>query len=385
VIDVPKVKEGGATISLAKGVFYNPEMHFCRDASSLAAGAISAETPLHILDAMCASGIRGIRYAKENANIASTTFLDSNKAAVKLAKANAKANKLRKAKVVDDEVNRFLYSSAEPDFNFIELDPFGTPAPFLHAACYAMRRQPRAYLSITATDTAVLCGAHAKACLKNYQAQPLDNEYCHEVAGRILLSKLARTAADFNFGIAPLFTLSKLHYIKAIVKLEQSAEHAANSMQTLGYISHCPACLNREWREGTPAHDSCTRCKGPYLHAGPLWLGALWDAGTVEKMQALNSERNYGNKKELTQLLLTVADELSLPPTYFDLHKISQKLKISAVPVDKAVEQLKSKGFSVSRTHFRQNSIRTNAKISDVEAAVKKALSQGARQSAPSR
>lgn len=369
-----KIREGSAQISLSTGVFYNPEMHFCRDASSLAVGAISSETPLNILDAMCASGIRGLRYAKENANVASTIFLDSNKSAVKLAKANARANKLRKAKVVAAELNSFLYSAAEPNFNFIELDPFGSPAPFLHSACYSVRRQSRAYLSITATDMAVLCGAHAKACLKNYQAAPLDNECCHELAVRILLGKLARTASNFNFGISPLFSLSRQHFIKAMVRLDAGAENAANSMQKLGFISHCAKCLNREWREGTPAHDACTRCKGPYSHAGPLWLGALWDAKTIAKMQSLNAERNYENKKQLGTLLALVAEEIPLPPTYFDLHKISEKLKTSAVSVDDVLENLQANGFSASRTHFRTNSVRTDAKIVDVEKAVKAAL-----------
>src|SRR4030042_730482 len=162
-----KTKEGAASISLSKQIFYNPEREFCRDFSSLAVGSIDAK--LNLLDAMCASGIRGIRYAKENENIASTTFLDSNTDACALAKKNAKANKLKKAKVVEDEVNHFLFCCREPNFDLIELDPFGTPAPFLHAACYALRKKPSAYLSITATDTAVLCGAHAQACLKNYQ------------------------------------------------------------------------------------------------------------------------------------------------------------------------------------------------------------------------
>jgi len=62
VVLMIRVKEGAASISLSGGVFYNPEMELCRDVSSLAIGAIGAGGgKLHILDAMCASGIRGIR------------------------------------------------------------------------------------------------------------------------------------------------------------------------------------------------------------------------------------------------------------------------------------------------------------------------------------
>ncbi|MDO8339281.1 MAG: tRNA (guanine(10)-N(2))-dimethyltransferase [Candidatus Burarchaeum sp.] len=371
------VKEGAASITVRKPVFYNPEMELCRDVSSLAVGAICTEgSKLNVLDAMCASGIRGIRYVKENENIASVLFLDSSPEACALAKKNVKANKLKKMKVVEDEVNHFLACSPKSDFDLIELDPFGTPAPFLHAACFSLRNKPRAYLSITATDTAVLCGAHSQACLKNYQAHPIDNEFCHELAARILLGKLARTASDFSFGISPLFTLSKLHYIKLFVQLDAGAAHAVDSMQSLGYISYCAKCLNREWRAPMPAHLTCTRCKTQYEHAGPLWLGALWNKETLESMTKLNHARRYKNKVQIDSLLATILAESALPPTYFDLHRISKRLGVSAVSPDRVIELLRKSGFQASKTHFQHNCVRTDAKIVKVNAAVRKVLSQ---------
>ncbi len=351
-------------------------MEFCRDVSSLALGSIGAEGKLNVLDAMCASGIRGIRYAKENEIVASVLLLDSSPDACALAKKNVKANKLKKAKVVEDEVNHFLSCSPKSEFDLIELDPFGTPAPFLHAACFSLRNKQRAYLSITATDTAVLCGAHSQACLKNYQAHPIDNEFCHELAARILLGKLARTASDFSFGISPLFTLSKLHYIKLFVQLDAGAALAVNSMQSLGHISYCAKCLNREWRSPMPAHLTCPLCKTQYEHAGPLWLGSLWNKTTLEGMTKLNHARKYKNKLQIDSLLATIISEATLPPTYFDLHKISKRLGVSAVSPDLVIELLHKSGFQASKTHFQYNCVRTDAKIDTVEKAVRKVLSQ---------
>ena len=53
---------------------------------------------------------------------------------------------------------------SEEKFGFVDLDPFGTPAPFIDAAI----RSSGKYLGVTATDTAPLCGAHLKAGIRRY-------------------------------------------------------------------------------------------------------------------------------------------------------------------------------------------------------------------------
>jgi len=65
--------EEGISFTAGKNVFYNPNMKFCRSVSSLAVGVIGGK--LSVIDAFCASGIRGIRYAKENSNVEKLTFL----------------------------------------------------------------------------------------------------------------------------------------------------------------------------------------------------------------------------------------------------------------------------------------------------------------------
>ena len=202
--------EEESKIFSADKIFYNPEMRFCRSFSSLAVGAIGEK--LNVLDGFCASGIRGIRYAKENKNVSSVTFLDWSKNAIALAKKNAAKNKIsaRKAKIVNDDIVKFLVADATDfEFNFIELDPFGTPAPYLFAVFFRMNQSGTKtfYLSATATDTAVLCGHEKTACLKNYHAKSLNNEFTHENGLRILIRRIAEAASEFNFGISPLVSL----------------------------------------------------------------------------------------------------------------------------------------------------------------------------------
>ncbi|MDP2718187.1 MAG: methyltransferase domain-containing protein, partial [Candidatus Micrarchaeota archaeon] len=148
------ITEGAATVSVTDGIFYNPKMAFNRTLSSLALGAA---LPLlggtRTLDGFCASGVRGIRYALEN-NLSEITFLDANPAAIRLTRENAAANHIQNASFSDDEFNRFA-AHARP-FDVIDVDPFGTPAPFV---ANAIRLCPKkAVLGLTATDLATLCG-----------------------------------------------------------------------------------------------------------------------------------------------------------------------------------------------------------------------------------
>ena len=363
------ITEGKARISVPDGVFYNPEMKFCRDLSVLVVRAALAGKKARTVDATAGTGIRGIRYAKEGADAVGELFLvDMNKAAAKSVRANVKANKV-KAKVVKSSFAKFANSPlAYGGFGLIELDPFGSPVPLIYDACRVSRNGT--LLSVTATDTAVLCGAHPKACVKNYQAKPLNPFLCHEVGARILLGKIVRTASEFNLGIKPLLTLSHLHYFKVFVLLEEGAEEAVASVKGLGLLAHCDKCLERMWRKGVAASlpEKCPRCGETMEHAGPLWLGELHDKKALARIAKLGKKDDKVAK--MAGLLL---GECGMPPFYFELHRLCERLRINAARPDRVVAELKKRGFKVSRTHFQPNAIKTDAGIREVEAAARKA------------
>ncbi|MGC9005860.1 MAG: methyltransferase [Candidatus Micrarchaeia archaeon] len=221
-------------------VFYNPHMELSRTLSSLLVGAL--EENLRVVDGMAASGIRGMRYKKENGNVENVAFVDVYTKAVECIKKGIAANKI-KAHIFKSDINRFLFNSTN-EYNFIELDPFGTPTPHAYFAVRALRNLKTGYISITATDTAVLCGAHKKACLKNYHSKPLRNYFCHETGLRILINHIARIAHEFNLGIVPLFSFYYRHQMKTIMKLEKGGKKADENLNHVGCINFCPSCLN---------------------------------------------------------------------------------------------------------------------------------------------
>jgi len=349
------IEEGPVRITQAKGVFFNPEMELCRSMFSLAVGAIGGK--LDVVDAMCASGARGLRYKAENKNVGKLAMVDANKSAVACARKNAAVNKMRCRTVLAD-ANEFLRKNA---FDFLELDPFGSPQPFLHDAARCLAANRGGFLSATATDVAVLCGAHHAACLKNYAAAPLNNEFCHENACRILSAAVARTFAPFNLAATPIFTLSHRHYVKVLFRVEEGAEKAVEAMKKIGFISYCPSC---QWREGKrlPLMKDCPHCGARLLHGGQMHIGGLWDFALLERMLLLNAERKYAKAKEIEKLLSTMKDESAIPSMgYYDLHVVAKKRGSAILSMDDAVAKLRASGFAASRTHFCPTAVRTDA------------------------
>ena len=70
-------------------------------------------------------------------------------------------------------------------FDVIDLDPYGTAAPFLDSAVQAVK--DGGLLCVTCTDMAVLCGNHSEACYGKYGAMSLQAKYCHEMVRKFVV------------------------------------------------------------------------------------------------------------------------------------------------------------------------------------------------------
>jgi len=357
-------EEESIAFSAPSGVFYNPVMRFCRSFASLALGAIP-EKKLKVCDAFCASGIRGIRYAKENRNVGELTFIDIDKRAIGAVKKNTKANKL-KCVALQGNISRLVFDIA-PDF--LEIDPFGSPAPYLYDSFRAFNPLKRAYLSVTATDVAVLCGGKTKACLKNYHSIPLNNEFTHETGLRIMIKKIAETAAEFNMGIEPLVSISRQHYLKTVVKVTRGAELANDSMQKLGYVNFCEECGFRSSSQfPMPA---CPSCGKRMAYAGPLWLGEIHERRTLERMAGLNEKRAYSDQDAIRKTLERMLNEIGMPPFYYDIHQLCKLMNRESVPkMDDVLSRMRKKGHKASRTHFSETAIKTDATLKTLESVI---------------
>jgi len=184
------------------------------------------------LDALAASGIRGMRAAKEAG--ADVSFNDVSSQACQLIEKNLDRNALS-GEVTCKNANSLLH---ERHFQAVDLDPFGTPSPYLSAAS----RSAREYLFITATDTAPLCGAHFMSGVRKYMATPLRTSYHREMGARILLGLAARELARLDRSMQPLLTHVTDHYVRVYLALSNGAKAADRCLENMGYVEHCPGC-----------------------------------------------------------------------------------------------------------------------------------------------
>lgn len=355
-------------------VFYNPRMQLNRDLATIALRVAQrdANRPLRVADALAGCGVRGIRFALEVQGIESVEVNDLNPLATLLAKTNIDRNHVAdKVKASNLDGNMFLTANASPKkrFDLLDLDPFGSPSPFMDSALRAVSNH--GILALTATDTAPLCGVEPNACLRKYVGRPLRSEYSHEVALRLIANALALTAAKYDLAPTILLSHSTDHYFRVYARLNRGAKGSDAALNNLGYLVHCFHCLNRSYVSGfiKDLDRRCPRCGLRMQAAGPLWLGPLIDNVFCRKMIAEAKESRLVLDRSI-KLLSTLSEEATAPPTYYVLDKICDRLGSPIPPREAVFNELRTRGFSAVRTHFAPTGLKTNATISDIEGVV---------------
>ncbi|HVP97272.1 tRNA (guanine(10)-N(2))-dimethyltransferase [Methanoregula sp.] len=339
-------------------VFFNRRMEINRDATVL---LLSVIQPSDYLDAMGATGVRGLRVANECG--VPVTINDRDPDAIPLIQQNVTRSGLPVSVTCRDACSLLF----EQSFDAVDIDPFGTPAPFTDAGIRGCRR----FLLVTATDTAPLCGAHLKAGIRRYFARPANTGYHAEVGLRILLGFVARETVKYDRGIEPLFCFAREHFVRLNLQLIRGVQAADQTIARLGFILQCPSCAYREERLGMfPAAAACPFCGKPLHPIGPLFLGKIFSDEVMAQMQARLPECGLGTKKELVKLLTLCQEELSTS-SHYDYHLVAQQLRVSPPKIEVLLERLRQAGYGASRTHYSGTGIKTDAPLSVIEDAIR--------------
>jgi tRNA (guanine26-N2/guanine27-N2)-dimethyltransferase len=358
-------------------VFYNPVMELNRDISVLAFQAHQriVNREISICEPLTGSGIRGVRFAAEIHRVKKVVISDINERAVELAKYNVRLNGLQdRVTVQHKDANCLLSCHGAPRkrFDVVDVDPFGSPVPYLDSAIRALRNN--GLLAVTATDLAPLCGVHSKACVRKYGGKPLRTEYCHELAVRLLAGCIATVAAKHDIGIRVVFSHCTDHYVRVYVEIGYGAKKADESVKNLGYVLHCFSCMHRETAKSPFAKriEKCPECGSKMDYAGPLWLERIFDKRFCELMAKENMHTAFRNSGKITKLLALAKDEAEAPATYYVLDKISDKLALPVPSVDAMLQILRDSGFQAFPTHFNSRGIRTEAPALTVQKLLQK-------------
>ncbi len=341
-------------------VFFNPRAEFSRDLSVVAIQTFQRKfkEKLNISDALAATGVRGLRYAKEISGIKSVTLNDKNPMATKLIKKNIALNKLKKCVVEWSDANVLL---SKKRYNVIDLDPFGSPVYFFDSASRSIFW--KGLLCVTATDTAPLCGTYPMACLRKYGVKSIKTEYYNELGLRILMSSLMTSLARYEKAFVPLLSIQKDYYFRVFGSIERGAGKVDAMMKNFGYVMRCP-CGNRIFGD---LASECS-CGKRFKVCGPIYLGNLNDKKFLTETLKDFRKRKFGQAEFLEKL----SKELDVP-FYYDVHNLSSILKIKSPKMEQVIKGLKKAGYKASRTVFCYTGIKTDCGFEKMKRIVKKA------------
>ena len=346
-------------------VFFNPAAATNRDISVAVAEATDGRT---FCDLLAGVGARGVRLASEVKRELDVTLVDFNEMSLRLARQNARINRVEaKCRTVSSDANRFAYSRFGRDakFDYLDVDPFGTPVPFIQGALQATANS--GILSVTATDTAVLCGVYRTVCERRYGSASLNNHFKHETGLRILMNYVRRIAASLDVGVSPVFAHSTRHYMRIFARTAVGPSKADRSAEKGGFIALCSTCghveASRERARG------CSACGGGKVRVvGPLWIDSLVDEAVSRR--AAVACRSAGLEASAA-VIESVAAASDLPPFSYSLEEICSSLQTPSVPEQVVAESLGSRGHRCRRQPFEKMGLKSTAPYRDVVEVVK--------------
>ena len=447
---VPPASLQSTVATKREPVFFNSAAEFNRDISVIAYNSFlsnpnvgfynSKNNRKHqgdgvvMADSLCGTGARGLRVAVEAIGIDKIYFNDANPLAVKIAKKSSSINQVKdKCLFSVNDVCKFLLNgttqrndtpatascqindeekssnknNTKQRFTIVDLDPFGSPANYID--CVMRSVQDGGLVSITATDTAVLCGKYPDVCLRKYYGISLSNPYSNELALRLLMSLMALTSSRLGIGIRPLFAHTNMHYIRIYVQAVLSSKMANSVFDNIGYIQHCFRCGNRTASSPDSRSEVCGQCSSSLKTAGWLWTGKIYDKDFVREMVARtyllkpnvtkhksadqdiettpskeysseetkeisqNAEREQAKEKRACKKLKTVQrllskciDEYDDIPFYFTSDEIASRLKIGPPSLETIIDNLSKAGFRTSLTGLNSTGFKTAGNINEI-------------------
>ncbi|BGP43727.1 RNA methyltransferase tRNA(m5U54)methyltransferase [Rhodotorula kratochvilovae] len=377
-----------------------------------------------LLEALSATGLRAIRYAKELPLLKHVVANDLSASAVQDIQRNIAFNGLApkgvfslpgtegmkeedikpggarskadidearygKVRVNEGDACVFMYQHRNEDarFDCIDLDPYGSAVPFLDAAMNAIA--DGGLMCVTCTDMGVLAGHnYPEKAFTHYGGVCVNAEYSHEVGLRLVLNALATTAARYGRYIEPQLSLSIDFYVRLFIRVRTAPKEVKALASKTSLIYYCHSCQSPHWQAfgrvsekvseksgavnygyhvpaGPPAGvegDRCGECGGKFHIGGPMWSAPLHNRAFVREMldHVEANKRDFATHDRIKGML-TVAMAECEAPLYFSPAKMASLFNAVCPPIQTFGSALLNGGYEVSRSHAVPGSIKTNA------------------------
>ncbi|KAJ7285794.1 tRNA methyltransferase [Mycena rebaudengoi] len=343
-----------------------------------------------ILEALSATGLRSIRYAKEIPLVRYVIANDLSSSATAAMKRNVEINGLGpegpsssseevtgtpgKVRINEGDACTLMYNHREEKKNVdvVDLDPYGSAAPFIDAAVQCIRDD--GLLCVTCTDLTVLAATnYPEKCYSNYGGVPLKGEYSHEAALRLVLHSISTAAARYGRAVQPLLCLSIDFYVRLFIRVRTSpieVKRAVAKTSTYWVCSNCQSfygqplarvfekvhesgamSLNVKLQSGPPVGEKCPECDS-ILHD---FIGKV-----LEHLET--NPTRYGTAARMKGMLTELPDF----PFYFTAGRVSSFFHCETPSLIDIVSALLNAGHKVSRSHASKGSIKSSATRAEV-------------------
>ncbi|KFV68986.1 TRMT1-like, partial [Dryobates pubescens] len=437
--------------------YFNPKMKLNRQLIFSALAVLAKErTPIECLDAFGATGIMGLQWAKHLRSSVRVTINDCNENSVAMIQENCHLNKMKvKLNTKEDDNDEAMRDGEDNtdtievtkmdanvimhlrSFDFIHLDPFGTTVNYLDSAFRNVRNL--GIVSLTSTDISSLYSKAQHVALRHYGCNIVRTEYYKELAARIVIAAVARAAARCNKGIEVLLAVALEHFVLVVVRVLRGPSSADDSAQKIRYLIHCQWCEERTFQkegnmlEENPYQQLPCDCHGSMpgktaVVLGPLWSGALFNAGFLRRMYFESAQYGLDETQSLLKTLVCEAECTTLkhysihtsceetkqeecgvyiktpntspeslvhrkrksdevtrntnkrqkaensaehPAFYYNIHRHSIK-GMNMPKLNRFLNYLSEAGYRVSRTHFDPMGVRTNAPLAQFKTVLLK-------------
>ncbi|KAF7560623.1 hypothetical protein G7046_g3543 [Stylonectria norvegica] len=384
----------------------------------------TSKAQFRIFDALSASGLRALRYAHEIPFVTSVKANDLSDSAAKSIEMNVNHNGLQeKVTVTQGDALAHMYRAIADDlsnrdkkgnpgrankFDVIDLDPYGTAAPFFDAAVQAVR-DDGGLLCITCTDSAVWAGhSYCEKTFALYGGIPVKGMHSHEAGLRLVLNAVATSAARYGLSIEPLLSLSIDFYTKFFIKITKSpqavkflaaktmivysCDHGCGAWETQHLMRSKPtpnkkgtgSFYKHSMALGPTADRLCQHC-GSKMHVnGPMYGGHIHSQEFIQSLldQIPQADPNvYGTLPRLEGMLRTALEEhipepepavpvdskdaqlaaIDHYPFFIIPSKLASAINSSTPSEEMFRGALIHLGYKTTRSHCRAGSIKTNA------------------------
>ncbi|MFP4402312.1 MAG: hypothetical protein ACLFPL_03685 [Candidatus Nanoarchaeia archaeon] len=340
------------------GTFYNPIMKLHRDVSLLVIKHFFSNftRPISFCDPMVASGIREARYLQHFPQLFSKLHLgDISADALENCKHTFELNATPQENITlfNTKAQQLLYTS---NYDCVEIDPFGSPAPFLDAAI--SQTNHNGLLCVTATDTASLCGVYPKKALRRYNLH-IHKTLCFDELGlRGLIAYCQKQAGKFDKALHVEVSFVYGHFYRIFFRVEESAQQSLHFIKNHQYISYERETQNISQFE----FDKTGRI-------GPLYMGELNNKQLLFK--CIDDIELIEDAKQTLKLLQSLYDEVE-SIGYYDIHKLQSYCGIDeGVKFTTLFEHLNTEYHTSSLSHCSKRGLKTTLSFEELIEKIK--------------